>query len=105
MKNWLLKKVLDWFSLERIAAFALNRLLDRSNNREKAGRALKVARRIMESAGATVAALERLLGNEVTTERLNELQDSVEKAAVRAWAAGELTPPEARHLKEREDGN
>ena len=105
MKTWLLKKVLTWFTPERVAAFALNKLLDRSSNRERARWGLKVATRMFEAARATVAALQALLAGEVTTDTLNEMQDSVERAAVRAWAAGKLTPPEARHLKEREDDN
>ena len=103
MKTWILKKVLVWFTPERVAAFALNKLLARSTNRERARWGLKVATRMLEAARATVAALRELLKDEVTTDTLNKMQDSVERAAVRAWAGGDLTPPEARHLKEREN--
>lgn len=81
----------------------LNELLEYSNTRMKAQAAMKTARRINESSRAAIVALESLLSDEVTTSRINDLMESAEKIAVKAWSAGELTPPEARHLKERKD--
>ena len=103
MKKWLLKKVTDWFPLERIAAAGLNALLDYSNTRAKAQSALKIARRVHEASGAAIAALSRLLGDEVNTASVSTLMDSVERLAIRAWSKGESTPNDARHLKEPKD--
>ena len=103
MKKWLLKKVTDWFPLERIAAAGLNALLDYSNTRAKAQSALKVARRVQQAAGASVVALSRLLGDEVNATSVSVLMDSVERLAIKAWSKGESTPDNARHLKEPRD--
>ena len=103
MKKWLLNKALKWFPYERIAAIMLERLLDHSDTRPRARDALKIAQRILEAVHALVAALRNLLADEVTETTVLELKESAAKIALKAWARGELTPPEARHLKERKD--
>lgn len=103
LKKWALKKAVEWFPKELVVSFALNRLLDRSNTRDKALMALKVARRIAEAAKAAIIALESLLSADINTKALGVLQESAEKLAIKAWSNGNVTPPESRHLKERKD--
>ncbi len=103
MKAWLVTTVLALIPSEQVAAIMLNRALDYSRNRSRARFALQICRRILEAARAATAALETLLDDEVTEQSVDEFQDSVERAAIKAWSKGEPTPPQARHLKERED--
>lgn len=103
LKNWALKKAVEWFPKERVAAYALRKLLEHADTRERVEDALKIANRVVAAGVAAVNALKTLLASGLKKTDLNDFIASPEMIALNAWSKGDATPAGAKHLKAKDD--